>query len=406
MAEYAFFNFPSYGQVNPSLAIVQELVARGEKVVYFNFEKFRASIEAVGAKLNPYDAQLFRNERLRRTDSVDDNQRLAMFPIRMIQASKQMVPQLLKRVQSERPDCLVYSDLFLWARMIAHALGIPGAALRPTFAPNPRLRKLMLEEAATPVLQDNTQPDWLKDEMARLRSVYNLPFSDIASLIRGNEDLVIVFLPRAFQPDGDTFDERFLFVGPSFHPERDKGQRFPFEKLTCRPRLYISLGTIYNNRAEFYQTCFHAFGCADWQVILSTGSKIDPAALGPVPGNFITAPHVPQLEILPQTDIFISHGGMNSTMESLYFGVPLIVIPHTNEQKLTAQLVQELELGIALDETAATSDGLQEAALRVAHDPSFKKHVRTIQQHVRNAGGFHKAADALQDYVHAHKDWG
>ena len=398
MAKYAFFNFPTYGQVNPTLAVVQELVARGETVVYFNTEKFRPSIEATGAKLCPYDIALFRQKRLRSTNSIDDNRRLVMLSIRMIQESRQMVPSLLQNVQAERPDCLVYSDRFLWARIVSHALDIPGVALRPTYAPNAWFRKLMLEGTGLPFSRAVT-PDQLNDELAQLRGTYNLPFTDFASLIRGNEGLTIVFLPRAFQPGGDTFNERFLFVGPSFNPERDKGRGFPFESLGFQPRLYISLGTVYNNKPEFYHACFNAFGNTDWQVILSLGNQLDPAALPAVPENFVTASHIPQLEILPQTDIFISHGGMNSTMESLYFGVPLIVIPHINEQKITAQRIQELGLGIALDEAAVTADALRKAVSRIARDPGFKKRAQAMQQNVREAGGYQRAANALQDYL-------
>jgi NDP-glycosyltransferase len=110
---------------------------------------------------------------------------------------------------------------------------------------------------------------------------------------------------------------------------------------------------------------------------------------------------VPQLEILPQTDIFISHGGMNSTMESLYFGVPLIVIPHINEQRITAQRIQKLGLGIGIDEAAVTAGTLKKAVLRIAQEPGFAKRAQAMQQTIREAGGCQRAANALQDYLHA-----
>ena len=86
-------------------------------------------------------------------------------------------------------------------------------------------------------------------------------------------------------------------------------------------------------------------------------------------------------------------------MESLYFGVPLIVIPHINEQKITAQRIQELGLGIALDEAAVTADALRKAVSRIARDPGFKKRVRAMQKNIREAGGYQRAANAIQDYL-------
>ena len=93
------------------------------------------------------------------------------------------------------------------------------------------------------------------------------------------------------------------------------------------------------------------------------------------------------------------HGGMNSTMESLYFGIPLIAIPHINEQKLTVQRVQQLDLGIAPDEAAVTATTLKEAVSRITHETGFAKQVQAKQQIVREAGGCQRAADALQECI-------
>jgi UDP:flavonoid glycosyltransferase YjiC (YdhE family) len=90
---------------------------------------------------------------------------------------------------------------------------------------------------------------------------------------------------------------------------------------------------------------------------------------------------------------------MNSTMGSLSFGVPLIVIPHINEQKLTAQRVQELGLGLALDEACVTAQVLQEAVLRITREPVFWQRAEAMRDPIRVAGGYRRAADALQTYV-------
>jgi MGT family glycosyltransferase len=402
MAKYAFLNFPTYGQMNPTLAMVRELKARGEEVIYFTSETFRHAVEAAGAKLLSYDAALFRQEESRRESAQDANRRLALLPIRMLRASRHMVPPLLDRVRTERPDCLVYSDMFLWARIIAHALDIPGVALRPTYAPNARFRKVTFEGTAIRS-SPSTPPDWINVELAHLRAAYALPFCDAASLIRGDEGLTIVFLPRAFQPDGDAFDDRFLFVGPSIHPQRDQGQCISFEGIHDRPLLFISLGTVFNNAPQFYQTCFSAFGGTEWHVVLSMGNPIDPAVCQSVPANFTAAAYVPQLEILSHADIFISHGGMNSTMESLYFGVPIIAMPHINEQKLTARRVEDLGLGVALNEADVTAPVLRQAVSRIRGDSGFVQRVRRMQEHIRSAGGFHRAVDALQDHLRNHR---
>ena len=80
--------------------------------------------------------------------------------------------------------------------------------------------------------------------------------------------------------------------------------------------LHISMGTIINNQPEFYQKCF--VGLKISMRKLSIGKQLTVEQLGDIPDNFIVGNYLPQLDILRQADVFISHCGMNSTSESLY----------------------------------------------------------------------------------------
>jgi MGT family glycosyltransferase len=417
MVKYAFMNFPTIGQINPTLAIVQELVERGQEVVYFLPESFRSLIERTGASLHPVEPSVYAHLRAGPAPATgeDDDRRLAGLPIRMLKASRQALASLLPGVEEERPDCLIYSGLFIWARMITYAMDIPGVALWPTYVPTEKFREViragLLASSAVPassptgasVLPPDEAMVALRNELAYLRELYHLPFSSITSLVRGDEGLVIVFLPRVFQLDADTFDDRYLFVGPSFRPDRDRASSAGDHDLESRlaklggdrPWLYISRGTIYTHQAEFYNACISAFGDTQWQVILALGNRLDPASLYRLPANFLTAPGFPQLEILPRTDVFLSHGGMNSVMESLYFGVPSVVVPHIHEQQLTARRLSELGLGISIPQSEVSADTLAAAVARVYREPSFKLQAQEMRQQVRAAGGYRAAVDAI-----------
>lgn len=132
-----------------------------------------------------------------------------------------------------------------------------------------------------------------------------------------------------------------------------------------------------------------------WQVVLASGTS----DLGVPPENFLVRPRVPQLAVLQHSRVFVTHGGMNSVMEALSYGVPLVVLPQMLEQRITAKRVQELGLGIALESTAVTVDQLQEAVRRVASEPQFRTRVQHMRQIIRESGGARRAADAIIQFT-------
>jgi MGT family glycosyltransferase len=239
--------------------------------------------------------------------------------------------------------------------------------------------------------------------LAELCETYHVPPFDLRSIFTHGGEFVIVFIPKAFQPMGETFDEqRYVFVGPSILP-RHEDSDFPLNKLSDeQPILYISLGTVFNNQPEFFKMCFEAFGELPWQVVLSRGKHVDPAALGPVPHNFLVSPYVPQLEILSRTQVFVTHGGMNSTMESLYYGVPMVAVPQMLEQALTARRITEMGLGLMLEKEAVNVTTLREAVERVANESTFRERVQNMQQITHKAGGYLCAADAIIQFAEEH----
>jgi MGT family glycosyltransferase len=240
----------------------------------------------------------------------------------------------------------------------------------------------------------------MNGKLAELCRTYNVEPLDIHSFFQGEESLNIVFLPKEFQPEGQTFDERFVFVGPSIQT-RYAADVFPFEKLGKQPLVYISLGTVFDNQAEFYNQSFVALQDKPWQVLLSYGKRVDTAALNPAPQNFLMASYVPQLEILARSSAFVTHGGMNSTMESLYYGVPVVVIPQMPEQMMTALRVQELGLGVMLDKNTVTAVQLRTAVEQVMDDSAYRMRVQDMQRHIQNAGGYKRAAGAIMRFASA-----
>ena len=216
--------------------------------------------------------------------------------------------------------------------------------------------------------------------------------------IAGCSDLNIVYTSRCFQPCAETFDDRYQFVGPSIAPRSGPGP-FPWEQLNHPVIVYISLGTLFNADAAFYRRCFDAFRNQDVQVVMSVGANVSVESLSPVPPNFIVQPHVPQLEVLERAAAFVTHGGMNSVSESLFYGVPVVVIPQMSEQEIVARRVEQLGAGICLTKAEATSDTLRESVRRLLADEGFRRQAAPVRESFQTAGSVVRAADAIRAFV-------
>ncbi|GHO78094.1 glycosyl transferase [Ktedonobacter sp. SOSP1-85] len=393
MAKFLFCNVPRYGQVNPTLAVVQELVVRGEQVVYCLTEDFRRAVEATGARLQPYRSTMFGFS----SPSAPRGPYSSSTPARLVEESRYVLSQLRDVVRMEKPDCVIYDPASLWGYVLAQMLGVPAIQFRPGYVFNEHFQFASeLWEGAAESIHPHPFEQANKDFEALCR-VYSVNGFPLQELYAQAEALNVISIPKAFQPAGETFDERFRFVGPSI-VSRLTTSEFPLERINSQPALYISLGTVFNNRVDFFNTCFEAFGGSAWQVVQAIGQRINRAQLKEIPGNFMVYPFVPQLEVLQYTDIFITHGELGSIMESLYYGVPLIVVPQTSEEAITARRVEALGLGLSLDTGELHADVLKQTVNRIASDSSFRVNTKRMQRALREGGGYHAAADAIVEF--------
>jgi MGT family glycosyltransferase len=404
MAKYVFLNMPARGHVNPTLAVVQELVRRGQEVSYYLTEEFRDVVQATGAVFQPYESKLKGVPTMPPSfSSVGGAPTGSVGPMFLLEDMRYVPPQIIDRIRAEQPDVIVYDFMCFWARTVIDELHVPAVATRATYASNEHFNMMnQMRERMQNMPAAREMMERMSARMAEQGGSSTNPLADIFSVFSRAEQLNIIFIPKEFQPAAETFDDRYLLVGPSILP-RHEAPDFPFDQLgSDRPLLYISLGSIFTNQPEFYKQCFAAFADQPWQVVLSIGKHIDLTTLGPVPENFLLSPYVPQLDILPRTRLFVTHAGTNSVMESMYFGVPMVLIPQQPEQQMHAQRVVDLGLGVMLDKGSVTTSTLREAVERVAHDEAYRERAQRMQQSVRAAGGYQRAVDTIMQFTEEH----
>jgi MGT family glycosyltransferase len=364
MAHIAFVVLPAAGHVNPTLPLVAELVRRGHRVTYSAGADHAEAITAAGATALPS-----------RPGSVRPSGSLNDMLLAGVEACRTVVPMLEKVFRHDPPDLLCYDVLTPYAPLLAHRLGVPTVVTVPTHASNDSfsLTKLLI-----PAEHDPTEYIAAR---AKLAADLGVPVDPPTPKRQ------IVFLPRRFQIAGDTFDDSYLFVGPTL-ADRHEDWRPPHGRRV----LFVSLGTVMNNRPDFFHAVARAFAGAEWHVAMALGDRIDPAKLGAIPANFEVRPSFPQQNVLKYAAAFLTHAGMNSVMESLARQVPMITYPQTPEQAANARRVEELGLGRVLTDLAELSVTVTE----VASDQNIRANLAAMAADLRQAGGAPAAADAVE----------
>ncbi|WP_375771379.1 hypothetical protein NR798_10900 [Archangium gephyra] len=408
--KFLFFPMQAHGHVNPMLPLIQELVSRGDEVLVYGTREFEAAIRNTGASLRLLDDGLGLPPSVSGLTGVGGAQAMKqMLPVLLgiMRQSLLAAPGVVERARAEQADCVVYDPMAVWGRAAAAKLGLPAAIFQTSFAlsHSPTLQRALSQsmKGAPPprALLGLLRLLWTS-EVHHWR--HGLPRMNPRAAFTSVEDLNLIPVPRTYQPDAEAFDERFVFAGPSVLPRNDRGD-FPLERLEGKPVLLISLGTTpINQQPGFYKACFEAFRDTRWQVVMACGKGVEPSTLGPVPANFLVRQRVPQLEVLERARVFLTHGGMNSTMEGLWHGVPLAVFPQFGDQPLNASRVRELGLGAALSaQEALDPKVLRETIERLDTEPGYRSRLAEFQKELRETGGHRRAADALQQYAGARR---
>jgi MGT family glycosyltransferase len=383
----AFVSLPAHGHVNPVLPVVAELARRGWRTSVATGERFRPEVEKVGATLVPTPAQAPTAP----PPAVTGPAVFAHFLERVLADARGSLPVLTEHFRADPPHAVCYDATSLAGRILAAQTRAADVALLPTFATN---------ERSSPFARSSPSAAAPPPEvLAAGRELGELAAAHGVALQRGvglgaPASLNIVFIPREFQPAADTFDDRFRFVGPSPAAREDDPGWAPPEG----PVLFVSLGTAFNDRPAFYRACLEAFA-GRGPVAMAVGQHVRVDDLGPVPGNVDVRPWFPQPAVLRHAAAFVSHAGMGSTMEALYYGVPLVCVPQMLEQEANARRVAELGLGVRLDAARLTAADLRAAVDAVTGDAPVRVALDRMRDAVRNAGGAGAAADAIEAHL-------
>ena len=385
----AWFCIPAHGHTNPTLGLVKALTDAGHQVWYFSFEQFREKIENAGAFFIGCDGYDFEMEDKENADRVGKDK---VFATELLVSSTLALDEMTtQKIGEIKPDVIVSDSVAFWGKLAAMKHQVPYVSSTTTFAFNRYSAKYM-QESAWDIARMLFAMPRINKQLNRLREK-GYPVKSLLDIVQNDNDTnTIVYTSKYFQPRSETFSDRYHFIGPSMRPVTE-----PVEK-TAEKTVYISMGTVNQNR-QFYRNCIDVLAETGWQVIISMGTNTD--HFNDLPENISVHESVDQMAVLSISDAFITHCGMNSVSEGLYYGVPLVLFPQTPEQDAVAKRTEELGAGFRLK--SISGEDVLDALTRVINEPGYKAEAMRISESFKACGGVSEAREFLEEIAESGK---
>lgn len=367
-----FVNLPYYGHIIPTIGLVQELVKAGHNVTYLLPYDWEGMIKESGAIFYGYENHKKLNQQIRN----------AFF------AAEQIIDTF---------DLVIYEQFFFVGKHLAEKHKKPSIRIFTAPATNKDIMKKYISSGGPLGIFKSKWicNAWTNDVVKNMGIVLKTN-NWLDEIVYNIPDINLVYSTKEFQPFSDTFpNEQFFFIGASVYDRKEKDVLI---KNSDIPIIYISLGTVIHGATVFFKKCIKAFSGKNVSVIMSVGKTFNIKRLGEIPDNFIVVNAAPQIRVLKQANVFITHGGMNSVSEAMTFGVPMIVIPFSADQPTNAEQIEKLGIGVRLDYSDLTIQSLTDTVFFVLNDEQIKQNITFMREKIECSLGNNGAVRIIEKY--------
>jgi UDP:flavonoid glycosyltransferase YjiC (YdhE family) len=411
MARIGVFCFAGAGHIYPMTALLQRLQQRGHEAVVFGIADVEARIISAGVEFCQIGESDYPKGTLQKLDrQLAEAKGLETFR-RTVERLKNNAQMVLRdgpaAVRSARVDALLVDEVDM-AGNVAEYLGLPfiSIAVIPPFIRDSRMPPFFFDwgEGRDPLRRVRNQLGiWLLSGIAapifrvvnNQRRAWGLkPFNQTSDALSTLAQ--ITQLPAAMEFDIGDPPAPVHYTGPFVDSRTRAEVEFPWERLDGRPMVYASMGTLQNGSEEIFRAI--AAGCAglNVQLVLSLGGGMDSERLGPLAGDPVVVRFAPQLELVKRAAAVITHAGINTTLESLAQGVPLVCIPIGNDQPGVAARVVARGAGVVIPLRRLTARRVRVALNEILEDAKYRRAAQALQSAFQKLDGLDAAADIIE----------
>jgi zeaxanthin glucosyltransferase len=405
---------PYAGHLNPLSALGRELKTRGHRVTVLQISDLALKVRSEGLGFHPIGQKLYQPgalaasfEQLTKLSEIEALRYSVDFCRHMTEIICQDAPTA---IQTAGIEALLVDQLEPVGQTIAQYLNSPficissgqvihrRADMPPFFTPwsyhrNQQWARLrnqvayqILDWSCKPILQviNYYRREW---KLPDYRQIY----ASMSPLAHISQQPAAFEFPCPKPP-------HLHYTGP-FRNTSPRSVDFPFERLTGQPLIYASLGSVQNTKQEIFQCIAAACDGLDVQLVITHGGGISPKAVQALPGSPLVVEYAPQLEVLAKASLTITHGGLNTVLDSLSCGVPLVAIPITFEQPGTGARIRWTQTGEVVPLSQLNPTGLRAAIQRVLTETPYRENAQRLQQAIQQAGGVMRAADIIEQAI-------
>jgi zeaxanthin glucosyltransferase len=411
MAHFGVLCYKGAGHLNPMLALSRKLVERGDRVTVIHTADLQDRVLAQGLEFRSLGTM---SARRRGPWGAGHSWKF----VRDLAVLRQGIDNIghdmeffLQRAPSVLEgagiDCLLIDEITLAGPTVAEICKLPYIVVSTSVPHNfgwnvssigeraswfERVQRRVLQVS---VLCMRGPVRWSLNRLRRSRGLKSTGHTGGASL----EFAHITQLPQCLDFPRQPLPHNFHYAGPFVDEEARIATYFPWHMLDDRPMVYASLGTSRTDEVMFFNMVAEACAALHVQLVISLGGRRDPESLGALPENPIVRREVPQLELIRRAHIVVSHGGLNTALESLMEGKPLVVIPKSLDQPVVAARLAWHGVAEVISPGEISVQVIQAALTRIFNEPCYRHAAIGMQEALRSAQGLEYAADVIQTLV-------
>src|SRR5262252_7489941 len=410
----AFLSLPVPGHLNPMTALARKYQARGHEVVFLSLPDVAPFVQAAQLRFVPCSEDAYPQgslgKYLQRLSRLSGAEALSYTVNEMMKGYTEALFQSLPAtLRATGVDAIVLDQYQPYVELIPKYLGMPYVHVSNALHVDYTGRSPLCFSGRRPIGSDETARN--REDVERFRVLLE-PTTAVARQYAHKAGLSVDWkdpnstvspllwvtqTPRDFDFDSAPEVPQFHYSGPWHDGYGRIPVEFPWERLTGEPIVYVSMGTLQNGVTETFRAiAASARRLKNLQFVLAIGNQIAPEQIGETASNVLTVAYAPQIELLKRSSFCITHAGLNTVLEALGFGVPLLAIPITNDQPGVAARIAHKKVGLVISPDNLSSSDLPALITEAMEDSTLRANAGHLSESISKIDGLATAAALLE----------